>query len=323
MTNQRHAARPQRKLNTTELTCDQCGKTFQLTYAFQRIALRNRVMNACSQACRKQLTQRVPITVKNREMPMRIAVLNQKGGTGKTTTSVNLAAGLAQEGHRVLLIDVDSQGHSAISLGVKTERSLYHVIVKGHDPRTCIVNARKNLDLLAGTEQLAVAELFLARLQRDRHNIMRTRMSKVRNYDFVILDCAPSLSSLNMNALLYSDQLLVPVQCDWLSMIGVRQLMKTVKNVNEHLNHPITLLGVLPTFYDQRNRISNESVRSLQAHFGEKVMKPIRVNTRLKEAPSYQKSIFDYAPRSRGAEDYRRLVKNVIDYRKAWRAANG
>lgn len=292
--------------------CVVCGARFELRYVFQQVSNRDGSFKVCSTACRSRLLEGGAAAAS--EGPVRIAVLNQKGGTGKTTTAVNLAAGLAEEGYRVLIIDVDAQGHVGVSLGVRGERTLYHVIVEGIAPRDCVVRVNDRLDVLCSNETLASAEIYLARMNEGRDRILRARMASASGYDFVILDCGPSLSLLNMNALTYADELLVPVSCDFLSLVGVRQILKTVRHVNELLLHPIRILGVLPTFYDQRNRISDESVKSMQSHFKDQVLPPIRVNTRLKEAPSHRQTIFEYAPYSRGATDYRRLVRWVADH---------
>jgi chromosome partitioning protein len=240
---------------------------------------------------------------------MRIAVLNQKGGTGKTTTTVNMGAGLAAEGHRVLIIDVDSQGHVGISLGTKGKKTLYDLLVEDAPIDDCVVSARPNLDILIGNESLASSEIVLARMNDSRDTVLRDKLRAEDRYDFILLDCGPSLSILNMNALTFADHLLVPVSCDYLSLVGVKQVLKTLKNVNQVLMHPISILGILPTFYDMRNNISDESVRTLKGHFHDKVLPPIRINTRLKEAPQHQQTIFEYAPDSRGANDYRKLVE--------------
>ncbi len=296
-----------------ESTCAQCGARFELRYAYQQVALRDREALVCSRECRTALMEDVERAApRPTRGPARIAVLNQKGGTGKTTTAVNLASGLALEGKRVLLVDCDAQGHVGISLGMRGKRSLYHVIVEGRDPLECIAPVTDNLHLLTSNELLASAEIYLARRDEGRDRILRERMASVTGYDYIILDCGPSLSLLNMNALTYADQLLVPVSCDFLSLIGVRQILRTVAQVNRLLLHPVRILGVLPTFHDQRNKISNESIASLKSHFKDRVLPPIRVNTRLKEAPSHRKSIFEYAPYSRGAADYRRLVRWVV-----------
>lgn len=296
--------------------CDHCGAPFSLRYAFQQISLRDQLRHVCSQDCREQLLSgvvsggAVPVAPGGR--PMVVAVLNQKGGTGKTTTAVNLAAGLSEEGRRVLLIDVDAQGHVGVSLGLKGEKTLYHVLVEDAPLVESVVPFSPTLDLLTANETLASAEIFLARMDEGRDRLLRQRVGALQPYEIVLLDCGPSLSLLNLNALTLADYLLVPVSCDFLSLVGVRQILKTVRHVNELLLHPIEILGVLPTFYDQRNRISDESVKSLRSHFKNKVLPPIRINTRLKEAPSHRKTIFEYAPHSRGAEDYRRLVRWVL-----------
>jgi chromosome partitioning protein len=243
--------------------------------------------------------------------PRRIAVFNHKGGTGKTTTSVNLAAGLAERGKRVLLVDTDAQGNVGVSLGVRGERSLYHVLVLGAPPVDCAVPIRPNLDVLTSNETLAAAEIFLAsRPARDR--VLRERLCGTDDYDYVVLDCSPSLNLLNQNALVFADALIVPVSCDYLSLVGVKQVLRTVKSVNELLKHPVSIFGVLPTFYDVRNRICRDAVDALAQHFGERVMAPVRVNTRLKEAPMEKKTIFEYAPESNGAADYLSVVDAVL-----------
>jgi chromosome partitioning protein len=243
---------------------------------------------------------------------MRIAVLNQKGGTGKTTTTVSIGAGLAEAGYKVLIIDVDSPGHGGVSLGVEGTKSLYHLMVEKVPLDAATVKARPNLDIVVGNETLASAEIVLARMNEGRDKVLRDQLLDDREYDFILLDCGPSLSLLNMNALTFADHLIIPVSCDFLSLVGVKQVLKTLKNVNQVLMHPIRILGILPTFYDMRNNISDEAVRTLRGHFGDKVLPPVRVNTRLKEAPSHRKSIFEYAPDSRGAKDYRRLVDWLV-----------
>jgi chromosome partitioning protein len=288
----------------TGTTCDACGASFALRFAYQRFPQGGRTLHACSTGCR----QRLSAGGTGGAPRYGLAVLNQKGGTGKTTTSVNLAAGLARDGHRVLLVDCDSQGHVGVSLGVRGERSLYHVLVEGRPLEECVVNVAPGLDVLPSNETLAGAEVFLARQEGARDRLLRKRLAGATSYRFVLLDCAPSLSLLTMNALTVADGLLVPVSCDFLSLVGVRQIVKTVRQVNELLAHPLEIVGVLPTLYDQRNRISDESIAQLRAHFGDRVLEPIRINTRLREAPSHGLSIFDYAPESRGAEDYARLV---------------
>jgi chromosome partitioning protein len=296
-----------------EVLCETCGTSFTPTYAFQQVKKDGHVSHYCSMECRTpavaEFRKRV---VQNERGPMRIAILNQKGGTGKTTTTVTLASGLAREGHRVLVIDVDSQGHVGVSLGVQGQKTLYHIIAENLPLKDCLVSARPNLDIVIGDETLASVEIFLARQNDDRDKALRQRLIDETDYDFILLDCGPSLSLLNMNALTFADYLIVPVSCDFLSLIGVKQVLKTLKNVNQVLLHPITILGILPTFYDMRNNISDESIKTLKGYFNDKVLPPIRVNTRLKEAPRHSQTIFEYAPDSRGAKDYMRLVQWVV-----------
>ncbi|MCA9529541.1 MAG: ParA family protein, partial [Myxococcales bacterium] len=241
----------------------------------------------------------------------RIAVFNHKGGTGKTTTSIGLAAGLAEYGYRVLLVDADGQGNVAASLGVAPQKGLYHVLVHGAPVSEVVMNVRENLDILPSNETLAAAELNLAaRPNRDR--VMRERLGAVEDYDLVLLDCAPALSLMNQNALVYADSVIIPVACDYLSLVGVKQVLRTIKNVRELLRHDVQVLGVLPTFFDMRNRISRDSLDTLEAHFGERCFNPIRINTKLREAPSAGQTIYEYAADSRGAKDYRALVRRVV-----------
>ncbi len=244
--------------------------------------------------------------------PKRLAIFNHKGGTGKTTTSVSLAAGLAARGLRVLLVDTDSQGNVSVSLGMQGERSLYHVLVMGIRPQSAIVTVRPNLDLIGANETLAAAELYLAgRQTRDR--VLKDRLASVNDlYDVVLVDCSPSLSLMNQNALVYADGILVPVACDFLSLVGVRQVIKTVKNVNSLLHHPVQIHGVLPTFYDGRARICRDAVETLKDHFGDRCLVPIRSTTKVKEAPSQGKTLFEYAPESHAAQDYMRIVDHLI-----------
>lgn len=297
------------------MRCDSCGTTFALRFAFQQVAVRDRQYQVCSQACRSALLATAqPAPRLFADGPARIAVLNQKGGTGKTTTAVHVATGLAGAGRRVLLVDLDAQGHVGVSLGVQAERTLSHVVLEQLEPAQAVVPVTPNLDVLASDHTLATVEIFLARQGDGRHRILRSRLASATDYDYVILDCGPSLSLLNLNALTYTDELLVPVSCDFLSLVGVRQLLRTVRELNERLLERVEIMGVLPTFYDQRNRISDEAIKAMKNHFGERVLPPIRVNTRLKEAPSHQQTIYEYAPNSRGASDYRTLVRAVMKH---------
>ncbi len=334
---------------TDGATCSACNKRFRVELVYQVVRVRGGLHHACSEECRRQILAEaggarlglvaapppappmppasiappapegappppvVELPRRAMKAPPRLAVFNHKGGTGKTTTSVTLAGGLAARGLRVLLVDTDSQGNVSVSFGVKTEKTLYHVLVMGVPPRDAAVNIRPNLDLLASNETLAAAELYLAgRQNRDR--VLRDRLaSAFDDYDLVLLDCSPSLSLMNQNALVAADGIIVPVACDFLSLVGVRQVIKTVKNVNALLHHPVQIHGVLPTFYDARARICRDALDALKEHFGDRVLPPIRSAIRLKEAPAQGKTIFEFAPESNAAEDYQRIVDLLVD----------
>lgn len=295
-----------------EHTCTVCARPFRLEYPFQVVAGDAGPRYFCSPHCRAQApAERAPAAMKQPSC-RRIAVFNHKGGTGKTTTSVNLAAGLAERGLRVLLVDADGQGNVGASLGIRGERSLYHILVHGTDPAEAAVPVRQNLDVITANETLAAAELHLAQ-RPNRARILRERLIAVSHgYDAVVVDCAPALSLMNQNALVFADAVIVPVACDYLSLVGVKQVLRTLKSVHQHLAHDVSILGVLPTFFDIRNGISREAKDALEKHFGERCLPPIRVNVKLREAPSVKQTIFELAPESHGAEDYLKVVEAIV-----------
>jgi chromosome partitioning protein len=299
----------QRSLEARDATvCSVCERSFSLEYPYQVAVDDCGKTYYCSPGCRQVGPA---LSKRHRKIPTRIAVFNHKGGTGKTTTAVNLAAGLAEQGERVLLVDADGQGNVGASLGIRGEQTLYHVIVHGVPAEQAAVPVRKNLDVLTSNELLAAAELYLAeRPNRDR--ILRERLGdRVRGYDVIVIDCAPALSLMNQNVLVYADSVLVPVSCDYLSLVGVKQVLRTLKSVRDLLGHEVDLLGVIPTFYDVRNKICAEAVEALTEHFGDRRLPPIRVNTRLREAPRAKQTIFEHAPDSNGAQDYLELVRRI------------
>jgi chromosome partitioning protein len=292
-----------------EKPCTACGQQFRPAYVYQVAVSDGERTYFCSLDCRKAVLGDEAFRAKRAR---RVAILNQKGGTGKTTTAVNLAAGVAERGHRVLLIDTDAQGNVGVSLGVNGEKSLYHVLVDGADPTEVAVPVRQHLDVITSDATLAAAEIWLARQDpQQRSRIMTRRLNLMqvsRRYDYVVVDCGPSLNLLNQNALSYADEVVIPVTCDYLALVGVKQVLRTIKDIERHLHHAVRISAVLPTFYDGRTRLAREVLETLQGHFKHKCLEPIRNNTRLAEAPSHRKTIFEYAPQSHGATDYNRVV---------------
>jgi chromosome partitioning protein len=296
--------------NQGKILCTVCQNPFSVAYAYQIAEIQGQRHYFCSPACREAGLKE---TLRRRKGPRKLAILNQKGGTGKTTTAVSIAAGLAEVGQKTLLVDLDAQSNVAVSLGVKPDAWFHQLMSENKFSPTSIVKVSENLDVMTSNETLAAVEIALARMDAGRERVFSQRMEPiVRGYDFVVLDCAPALSLLNQNALIFSDEVLVPVSCDYLSLVGVKQVVRTLKIINDILLHPIKLLGVLPTFYDMRNKIAREALKSLHVYFEDKVLPPIRANIRLKEAPSFRKTIFDYDPKSTGASDYRRVVQWVL-----------
>ena len=297
-----------------EKTCSACGQVFRPAFVFQiAVTADGQRSHFCSLECRKQGLGEEGFRAKRAR---RIAILNQKGGTGKTTTAVNLAAGLGERGNNVLLIDTDAQGNVGVSLGVAGERSLYHVLVETAEPAEVAVPVRQHLDVITSDATLAAAEIWLARQPTDqRSRVLSKRLNSMaisRRYDHVIIDCGPSLNLLNQNALSYCDEVIIPVTCDYLALVGVKQVLRTIKDVERHLGHAVRVSAVLPTFYDGRTRLAREVLETLQGHFKHKCLEPIRLNTRLAEAPSHKKTIFEYAPVSHGAADYNRVCDWVL-----------
>jgi chromosome partitioning protein len=297
-----------------EKPCSACEQVFLPAFVFQiAVTPDGERKHFCSLECRKAGLGDEAFRAKRAR---RIAILNQKGGTGKTTTAVNLAAGLAERENDCLLIDTDAQGNVGVSLGVAGEKSLYHVLVDGEDPTDASVPVRGHLDVITSDSTLAAAEIWLARQnpeQRSRIMTKRLNLMQVsRRYDFVIIDCGPSLNLLNQNALSYADEVIIPVTCDYLALVGVKQVLRTIKDVERHLSHAVRVSAVLPTFYDGRTRLAREVLETLQGHFKNRCLEPIRLNTRLAEAPSHKKTIFEYAPQSHGAADYNRVCDWVL-----------
>lgn len=246
-----------------------------------------------------------------------IAVANQKGGVGKTTTSVNLGACLAELGKRVLLIDLDPQGHVSSGLGIEKSsisQCMYDVIINGVPLRDIIrATSFRNLWLAPSTIDLAGAELELVPAI-SRETRLRDALAEYRaQYDFLFIDCPPSLGLLTVNALTAADTLLVPIQCEYYALEGLSQLMNTIHLVRTHLNPGLKLEGVLLTMYDSRTNLSAQVEEEVKKYFREKVYRTIIPRSvRLSEAPSHGLPIIAYDPKSKGSEVYMELAKEVM-----------
>lgn len=242
----------------------------------------------------------------------KIAIVGFKGGIGKTTTCVNLGAALALRGHKVLLIDTDTQANVAVSLGVNNHKTtLSHVLSRKTSAHEAIVQARKNLFLLPSDINLFKAQQRMV-LEMAREEIFEEIFSGLAGYDYQILDCAPSVTLLTVNALAYVDEVFIPVSMEMLALSSVEQFITYLKNIHSSLGKGAEIRLIIPTMYDPRRNVS-EKVLKLLKKLGPRVTEPIWVDTKLSEAPGAGKTIFEYASRSRGAIDYARLTEQVAE----------
>ena len=248
-----------------------------------------------------------------------ISIANQKGGVGKTTTTINLSACLAEAGKRVLVIDMDPQGNTTSGLGIEkdeAENTIYEVILRTVDIKDAIIkDIFDNLDIIPSNVNLAGAETDLIDVD-NREYILKDSLAEVKdNYDFIILDCPPSLSMLTVNAMTASNTVLVPIQCEYYALEGLTQLMHTINLVKKKLNKKLELEGVVFTMYDSRTNLSLQVVENVKDNLQEKIYKTIIPrNIRLAEAPSHGLPINIYDKRSTGAESYRNLAQEVIKH---------
>lgn len=251
-------------------------------------------------------------------MTRTIAIANQKGGVGKTTTTVNLGASLAKLGYKVLVIDIDAQGNATSGLGIrKTEidQDIYNVLIDDLPLQDVILaTSRENMWVAPASIELAGAEVELTNMQR-RESRLKMAIAQVESsYDFILIDCPPSLGHLTINAFTASNSVLIPVQAEYYALEGLSQLLNTIRLVQKHFNSDLLIEGVLMTMYDARTNLSHDVVAEVKKYFHEKVYKTIIPrNVRLSEAPSYGLSIVDYDPKSKGAEVYAQLAEEVIE----------
>ena len=247
-----------------------------------------------------------------------IAIANQKGGVGKTTTSMNLASGLSYIGKRVLLVDFDPQGNATHGIGAHKEgfdKTVYDILMKDENVDDVKVTLQMPpLDVLPSTIDLSGADVDMAQYETGREQLLKRKLEAVRDqYDYIIIDCPPALGLLNTNALTAADSVMIPVQCEYFALEGLTQLLSTIRLVQKLWNPRLSIEGVLLTMFDVRTKLSVEVQQEVRKYFKEKVYHCfIPRNVRLSEAPSREQSIFEYDTRSEGARAYAQLVKEVV-----------
>ncbi|MFT8351466.1 ParA family protein [Clostridium saccharoperbutylacetonicum] len=248
----------------------------------------------------------------------KICVFNQKGGVGKTTTNINLCAYLAMEGYKVLTIDIDPQGNTTSGLGLdknNLDLSIYDVLISDTKMKESIVRSDlvENLCISPSTVELAGAEVELIN-RSDRENIIKNKLKEIEDeYDFVFIDCPPSLGVLTINALACADSVLIPIQCEFYALEGVSQLVNTIQLVKKSLNKNLEIEGVVMTMFDYRTNLSNEVLKEVQKYFKDKLYNiTIPRNVRLAEAPSFGLPIMLYDEKCKGAEAYIKLTKEFL-----------
>ncbi|MBD2848015.1 ParA family protein [Paenibacillus sp. IB182496] len=253
-----------------------------------------------------------------------IAITNQKGGVGKTTTSVNLGASLASLGKQVLLVDIDPQGNTTSGVGINkgdVENCIYDVLINEVHPNDAIQETMiPGLSIIPATIQLAGAEIELVPTISREVRLKKSLQLVRQHYDYILIDCPPSLGILTINSLTASDSVIIPIQCEYYALEGLSQLLNTVRLVQKHLNTQLQIEGVLLTMFDARTNLGIQVIEEVKKYFQQKVYQTIIPrNVRLSEAPSHGQSIVTYDPRSKGAEVYLQLAKEVITYEQAAR----
>lgn len=245
----------------------------------------------------------------------KIACQNLKGGTGKTTTVVSLASCLARKGKKILVLDIDVQGNVKESFGIDHNLTIYDLLVNDTFVGDCIVKARENIDCIISNNTLAACELQLSGMPR-REEILKIRMKNIdqtAKYDFVFIDCSPSLSLLNQNALLYADEILIPISMDYLAMLGATQVIDNLTMIKKYYEKQLIITGIIPTFFEKRTNMSQEVLEALSDTYKDKVLPMVRLDTKVKQASSGHQTIYEVDEHSRAAEDYQKICEVLLN----------
>ncbi|TVM19730.1 chromosome partitioning protein ParA [Oceanidesulfovibrio indonesiensis] len=282
-----------------EIICPNCG--FQRTIDDSKVPPRKAMVHC------KSCGHRFPL-----KKARSIAVLLSKGGVGKTTTSVNLAAGLALEGKRVLLVDTDTQGQSAYMLGVKPKAGLTELVTRELKPKDAMFKARDNLWLLSGGKSLAGIKRMIDRKDFGGEMTLTEALAPLEvHFDFIVIDSSPGWDPLTVNVLFYAKEVLIPVSLEVMSLQGLSEFIKSLQSIKKYRKE-VGIKYILPTFLDERIKNPGEILEKLKTIYSQYLCPPVRYNVRLSEAPAYGMTIFEYAGGSTGAADYKALVKKVL-----------
>ena len=281
--------------NATKARCTTCGKTFALN-----------IKRSVEEKKKKPVKKGDTVTRK-------IGISLSKGGVGKSTTSINLASGLALAGFKVLLIDTDTQGQDSFMLGVKPKAGLTEIVTGELSLKECLTKARDNLWLLAGGKALAGVKRMIDRKDYGGEMTIAEALISVDNiFDYVIVDTSPGWDPLTVNVLFYVNELMIPVALDIMALQGLSEFLRSISSIQKY--RPVLgIKYILPTFEDKRIKKTSRILKKISKIYGERLCQPVRYNVRLSEAPAYGKTIYEYAPGCNGAQDYRELVRKIAN----------